>query len=966
MPRQILTLKVDGKPKKVVWDKDRDPTNDELEALADGPDYQESKPGFFQGVRDIVIDPIMETGRTSLKHLKEGNYPAAFHDIAAPVLKPFEGIQDYLGGEKPKAPGTELLETSGVPYSQMKGAWDSGQYSRLAGQGLTSLAMLGLSARGMLKERANTVSEGTRSTSVNKPTIDPTALSDKFKGEFSAVGEEKFADKPIYPSTLEKMYEHVRENKGRAPKINLNEFPQELPFEFEDTSIQPDLKINKTTAGMGVRSPQIDLFESSIPDSLKTSTEGAYAETGGPRQRELFTPKELHQTEIRPMILEPRFMGATRPTWARLAEQKDLPFDYDTIGAAETSPIPEVAKAAKQVVESELAKPPTIFDRKSGYTNPGKTQGTFSRLADDFFTSNYTVLVRDSPAGKSIANLIDKYRAETGRISGEIAANLKDVVNPLDKNQYTEFQQLLDKGGDSQDPMVSIALGVARDIDTRFTQRVVNSGMHLKTPDGKMIPFVGKENYWPRMYDPAMFADKPAFIERLIKQGLSPEAAAKAVGNARRFGERLIDPQNARVLDLPEHRKDFGALLKHYDDMAHRVAASEILGVKDIADPNTPISQLVSQTRDPSRVTKILTQYLDREGGVAPYEADAVKKISKFTTAFYLSKFAISNANQLAFVPVVTNFSSTGKAVAKFLRNPQKTWREAEATGALQTVMQEAIRETGGESPISKMFGIKASEGSNRTISAIAGKYYIQDLFNKFQKNPNNARLRSSLEDLTLENGDVLLKQPALTDKQVAYGATRVVEKTQGRAQSIDLPYNWDRSPYISLLLLYKKYAFVQGKLVKDAIKANPGRNIPLLLALFGATGEVTGDMKAAISGMITGDQQQAIENRGQAVQSPNKILNRMVQNYLDAMFIGLAGDVLNSTMSGKQSMYQTAVGPVASLPIEIGGNMVSDAKNARAVTRNPNKSQTLQGLASHIPYVGSAVRRKMRERSKF
>jgi hypothetical protein len=122
------------------------------------------------------------------------------------------------------------------------------------------------------------------------------------------------------------------------------------------------------------------------------------------------------------------------------------------------------------------------------------------------------------------------------------------------------------------------------------------------------------------------------------------------------------------------------------------------LGVKDIADPNTPISQLAAKTKDPGMATKILTQYLDRDAGVQPHEADFAKKVSKVTTALYLSRFAISNTNQLAFVPVVTNFKSTAKALGQFITSPKNTWRKAESMGALQTVMQEAMRDMGGES----------------------------------------------------------------------------------------------------------------------------------------------------------------------------------------------------------------------------------------------------------------------------
>jgi len=811
----------------------------------------------------------------------------------------------------------------------MKKSYDAGDYARLTGQSLSSLALLALSAKAQLRESPK--------ASVVKPTIDLKAMPEIEHGPYP-LRDYSEAIGPVEKTSFEGLSKNPE-----TPRVDWNEPRQQgLDIQFDDPSIQPNLNLQDYPAQHPL-----------TPNRYKNPT------ITGPKQ-----------PEVTPQPLQPTMLDLDRPTWSKFAEQRNLPLDYDTLQTMETSGIPEVQKAAQQVVESTAStsgktEGGVTFSRKTGYQNPDNPTSTWGKVtasgtkkvADDFFKSNYAVLVSDSPVGKSIAGMIDKYRSEVGRTSGQISAEIKDVVTPLNKDQYTEFQQAVDAGGNSSDPMVQNAIDVVRNIDQNFTQRATNSGLHLKTSEGELVPFTGKDNYWPRMYPPEMFKDKPALIERLIKSGIAPDAAFNAVNNARKFGERLIDPQNARVLDLPEHRKDLGALLKHYDDMAHRIGSAEIFGVKDIADPETPISQLVAQTKDPIRVTKILRQYLDREGGVSPHEADFVKSVSRVTTAFYLSKFALSNSNQLAFVPVVTNFKSTGKAVAQFLRSPKNTWREAEATGALQTVMQEAMRDAGGESVVSKAFLIKASEGSNRVISSIAGKYFVKDLFTKAKK--GNVRAIKSLENLTLDTWDNMKDQDTLTDKQIAYGATRVTEKTQGRAQSIDLPYNWDRSPYINLLLLYKKYAFVQGRLVKDAIKDNPARNIPLLLALFQGAGEVTGDAKAVLSGMITGDPSQAVEDRGKYVGTTNPIVNRAIQNYTDSMFLGLIGDALQATRSGKTSMYQTTVGPVISLPIETGGNMMTDAGNKNLTVK---KSQTLRGLASHVPYIGSGINRYMRK----
>src|SRR6267142_2183147 len=899
MPKYKVTLS-DGSSKTIFWNKSTEPSDQEL---IDAPEYVESKPSISQRFIKGITDPAtslyeyVQSAATNVpKHLREGNYPAALHDVASPILTPFEGIENFLisGKKSIPNPGTQIAEQAGIPLSLMK---------------------MPLTEHGPYPLRDNP----------------------------SPIG-------PINETSFEGL------TKGpETPKVNWQDYQQQgLGLEFDPRETQPKL------LGMD-KTPQQASFDALIPNRYKPHL------------------AEKLQPEI-PGPLEPKIAGLNRPTWSSFAQQRKLPLDYDLIQNAETSGIPELQKAAQQVVERTAT-----FTRDKGWVNPNKSSN-LKQVANDWLRSDYESLVKDSPAGKGIANLIDRYRHESASTSGKISATLKDVIEPLTKDQYNQFQHYLDTGDDLPssntnvntfdnvgssnraklqdtnlpptidtsrielppefadsmgnlpqynrppiDPMVQNALDVARTIDKEFTQRAIASGIHLRLPSGETIPFTGKENYWPRMYSPEMFKDKPALVERLIKQGMAPETAVKAISNMRRFGERLIDPQNARVLDLPEHRKDLGALLKHYDDMSHRVAAAEIFGVKDIADPSTPISQLVADTRNPTNVSKILTQYLDRDSGVAPHEADFDKGINRKITALYLSRFAISNSNQLAMILVVTNFKSTGKFIAQFVKSPKNTWREAEATGALQTVMQEALREAGGESIVSKAYGIKASEGANRTISAIAGKYYLQDLFSKAKR--GNIRAQKSLQDLTLDSWDSIKNQDTLSEKQIAYGANSVVEKTQGRAQSIDLPYNWSRSPYTGLLLLYKKYAFVQGRLIKDALKVNKDqplsitnvdpKKVALIMGLFQATGEMTGDTKAAISGIFSGDPGQAVEDRGKYINSSSKILNRMTQNYVDSMFLGLAGDALMAFKGGKQAILETVVGPVIGLGAETLGNKV-------------------------------------------
>lgn len=1025
-PKYTLDLqKPDGTIKTVPWDKEEDPTPDEMNDLLKLPDP--SGPGFFSGLRETLVDPLINTGKTAAEHIRQRNYPAAFGDIVSPIMHPFEGIEQTLMGKPPEKPGTELAGQVGIPVDSLKDAYSKGQYMRMAGQLAPTILGTAFSARGMMKGRTG-------------PTIEAAA-------EIPRAYPRLIANTPeVIKPTIESPTAFEGLTSGpEAPTFNWDaEHQQGLPLEWNDAQLQEPLKQEPRSAGMTGDKPEIHAFDALVPDRYKSAAP-EYPSVTGPRQPELF-PNPSPEV---PVILQPKQFDFERPTWSRYAEQQSLPLHYDTLSEAELSDIPEVQKAAQQVVEQEAAKPKdTTFSRKDGYvkTDP---QSIWSRASDDLIKRNSMVLNHDSPAGRGIAAMIEAHKAESATSAGKISAKIKEVVLPLNTKQYRQFQELLDTGADipaepkltidnanvgrqpkvnpdvlnhpgltnrdminntnptpeiqatdrlppefsnmqqptamdrSVDPQVRTALDTVRQLDKDFTQRIINSGIHLKDASGNLVPFMGKENYWPRIYDSAMFADKPALIQRLIEQeGMAPDVAANVAKNSRYFGERLISPQNARVMNMPGYRTDVGALIKHYYDMTDRVTAAEIFGVKDIADPDTPLSQLVTQTKDPARVTNMLRQYLHRDNtAVAPHENAVMDKISKAMTVLSLSKFAITNTSNLALLPALTNFASTGKAIGQFLKGPKNAWSEAEGLGALKNVVRQSVMDPRGDSIISNVYGIKPSIGTNRTIAALAAKNYIQDVFADFKKNPFNAKARKTLEDMTLTSGDDLSNQPSLTDKQIAYAATRVSDNLHGNLSTMDLPYKWNGSPYIKLLTMFKSYAFNQGAKIKDALKNDPtrpfidkqgvninARNAAIMAPLFLAAGEASGDTREGIKSLFTGNFDKRLEARGQYLPF-NPIVNRVVQDYIDSTFLGLLADVAKSARGGAAGVTKFLVGAPIGFAVDTGADVVSDTHNlltknpasAQSIRKNPNKSKVLNTATQHIPFIGDAIRESMK-----
>src|SRR6267142_5046883 len=403
MPKYKVTLS-DGSSKTIFWNKSTEPSDQEL---IDAPEYVESKPSISQRFIKGITDPAtslyeyVQSAATNVpKHLREGNYPAALHDVASPILTPFEGIENFLisGKKSIPNPGTQIAEQAGIPLSLMKESYDKGDYARLTGQSLSSLALLALSAKSQLPK-----SKSPKISLKEMPLTEhgPYPLRDNP----SPIG-------PINETSFEGL------TKGpETPKVNWQDYQQQgLGLEFDPRETQPKL------LGMD-KTPQQASFDALIPNRYKPHL------------------AEKLQPEI-PGPLEPKIAGLNRPTWSSFAQQRKLPLDYDLIQNAETSGIPELQKAAQQVVERTAT-----FTRDKGWVNPNKSSN-LKQVANDWLRSDYESLVKDSPAGKGIANLIDRYRHESASTSGKISATLKDVVEPLTKDQYNQFQHYLDTGDD--------------------------------------------------------------------------------------------------------------------------------------------------------------------------------------------------------------------------------------------------------------------------------------------------------------------------------------------------------------------------------------------------------------------------------------------------------------------------------------------------------------------------------------
>lgn len=635
-------------------------------------------------------------------------------------------------------------------------------------------------------------------------------------------------------------------------------------------------------------------------------------------------------------------------------QQQALPLDTPPAPTMRSQVMPE-AEPQQMTLGLDLAKqgPPEIAKAAAQTEQAVRLkESKWKRVGQDIGTAVSTIIEKSGKTGPALSRMLTKTRLDADAMAGKWTVAAKEATAGLSADQIQDYVIARDTGVIPNDPAVIRALELRKVLDDEVVGTMKGSGAGFRTGEGK-TEFQERTNYWPHIYPPEFFKNAQSAMDALIADGMTAEEAQVALKNASRFGERIISPLHERQSNAPGYRTDLQADYLHLNDMAKRATEAKDFGPMDIADPSSPISQLVSGTHDPARISELVSQHLGRDVPAATTRdwGGVSRGIMKAETIMHLSQFAISNMSQLATVPLRSNIGAYAKALKSTIGNFKKTVGEAEGTGALQTIHQDILREVGGESNVSKVFGMKKSETFNRTVAAAAGKGTAEALFKQLKKNPNDAKARARLDNLLLEDVNAVLQQEALTPEQTARAGGRMAEITQGRAQSVDLPPMWSKHPAMDLIMLYKKYAFRQSKIIKDAIMENPTRNIPLAIALYTAMGEVVGDAKAGIKGLVSG------QGPGEAIGARGENLNRVVANLGQAWALGLVADAIGAATSGEEmSALQFLGGPV------IGDITETLAGAGQAVRGNPNP--LLKKGAKSVPIIGSGLAQRFGQKT--
>jgi hypothetical protein len=624
---------------------------------------------------------------------------------------------------------------------------------------------------------------------------------------------------------------------------------------------------------------------------------------------------------------------------AEKLEEKQLHFHYEP--ETDENPIATMAKAALKTNQPDVQQAGLDLVRNKTTWEKLKALNPLTSVEERYN--------QQGPAGQAIGVALDRASLQGKMYGARWIDNIKDTF----KLTPEEFQNAVDVVEGNAAPKSVKIHDAAETIQTQMKMiqdGLEKSGISVKNLKGELVPFKGRDNYFPHQY-PEGFWDRPNVVDELVKNGMSRVDAQKYVLNRRRFGEQLSPFQYQRLpVDLPGYDKTPDAMVKYINTAARRLATAQELGPQDMT--GGWLADAVEKTPNPTLTDKWLKNDIPfRRDPLTPNQQIGVKAadmFSKFAAYSHLSRFAISKVNSTIPIMLRSNDLDFAKEMKDVLTKAGYAHDIQTSTGVTHNIGSAIMDEINDNTNPIGLYGMKGVDNYFRTVAAGTGKGVAKDLFEKL-KNPNaspNIRDMERLRNLILEDPYKVLRQDSLTDNQINMAGARFAEQTQGLSEARKVPYGFSE-PLLQIPLIFKKYAFQHSKIMKDAIMDNPGRNIPLALALTQVFGEGVGDTKAALEALgisaVTGKPMgqtvsDEINKRGDFESrflGQNKLVNHLADNLVQSWAPGVGTDILESLLS-PDGIINNAAG----IGIQDASKIVGNAgKAGAAYIRGDNKT---------------------------
>jgi hypothetical protein len=548
-----------------------------------------------------------------------------------------------------------------------------------------------------------------------------------------------------------------------------------------------------------------------------------------------------HTTKLpEPSKLEQEAMEFTQPKLPGLTQQQ-YPKDFSEAIPRDIRTVPE---ETLQYLSGSLDVPKEIAiaaDQARQAFNQHKERSFLSQF-QGIYKSIETELSQMGENGARVAQLLNRVSTEAPSRFHELAKPMHELIDSITDKDWERIVRVAHGEIKSANPQ---DLKIVRQLSDYYTKL----GVELERAG--IFDRGAKSGYnLPLRYDRGKVTS--SFLrERLRAKGLSEVRIDQIVQDFQKYGEKKIPAQLMRGKDiLPGFRTDKNMVFEDLAEKAEKLTQAKYLGRLDLADPKSPISQMIKVTEDPDRAAQLVMAVLDR----APKgEAELGKKVSRavqtWMAARYLSHFAISNIAGGVPVAMRAGVRNTLAEAKNALTNSVYQGKMNDFN-LYQNLISGISGELAGDSKLlDKVFRFTQSQDYMARLAMLTGRKHAENLLTMLKKSPDDKLLRKQLSDLVSDDVSHLLAQEKLTEKQLDRAMWRFVEITQGVAgNKAKLPYEWSKEGITKLPQIFLRYSFQTTKGIVESVRQNPAKNLPKLLALGTILGEIIGDAKETVS----------------------------------------------------------------------------------------------------------------------
>lgn len=621
------------------------------------------------------------------------------------------------------------------------------------------------------------------------------------------------------------------------------------------------------------------------------------------------------------------------------------------VGKLATAPLRLGGKLASKAI-----KPVLGLEKVQKFAKPA------SRLVGE--VANFAVkpaerLFRGTKSGEQLLTKLREVEEGTKSFSGPLLQRFDEITRHVPDEVFKEALNFREGFIPKASPAARL---VAKQLDEVFEPIAKKSTglLEIRNPFTKeAVPWVAKKGYVPHSLDLGAIKKNPdVVIDHMVKTGQMAEDKAKTFVKALVSDDpidqafiRTFQPKDApklygaleymRVLDFPPEvlRRGKDVVSDYIYQSSKRITTAEKFGASN-QELTRLLTGVSSETPQAKKIQDIAYRTLGMETRDVPGE-ELFRAARTYQGATKLGTASVSNVSQSVNTAAVTGTLNTARNFLKEFISGAGQRKFAVKSGALSGFESGKITEEamGTANRIIRSVGapfFSKTEQMNRSIAANAGKDFAKQLFQKTLRGDMEAGRKLTEMGIDVQKAS---KRGRLLISDLNKAARNIVKRTQFTTSPLDLPYGFS-TPAGKVLTQFKNFAYKQGEFVINELfgpAIERGDFVPLVrYKLLGtAAGEITGDVKAYITGR----------------RRPKTVQERKIENLMNVGGAGIIGDLINATKFGKEGILEWLAGPSVSEAAKL-------ISGTGALARGEGGKEIFQTLLRDIPVAGPRLKR--------